>query len=379
MMPVGQGQAFPVPQVNLVDPITSKRLQLDTPFSDRLLHLDATDKMRLTFLNTFVVLPRAILRGLRGNSDFSFSDFLNVAKIPYYLGGAVLAASFAAGGAKKDFARQAVGVALYYLGVSAANHGINVLYKLRDGVDLSMRYRRFNGDIEKAFASTQFPRIDLLKEEDYRHMMDKMGIPETVADPHREVSDNIKNIISTSRADKLILGNVLAAIGAGYIARSDAWARLLDAGRLLKTIWRDPNGGGPLNRLSSSGEAMWGLARRGWSEKVFGYAGEKSPWLRRNVLLVGMAIIATTVAHCMGGRRSRNYESPLYTALAPEMNPKLTLLQPAQGNVARGSVFAVFEQARANATLASARTSANSASGAPSGVRHNAAHGGTVG
>jgi hypothetical protein len=343
------------PRVNLVDPITAHRLELDSPFTDKILHLSPWQKLKLDLRNTFVTIPQGVARGLKGDSNFSFSDFLNIAKIPYYAGGVVLALSFLAGRDRRNFTRQALGVVLYYLGVMATHKGIDALYKAKDGVDLDLRFRKANGDIEKVFASANWARFDLMDEEEYQRLMHEMGIPDNVASPHREVQDQLRRIITTSRADKLILGNVLAAIGAGYIARSDAWARLIGGGKTLMNVLRDPNGGHLPTRLRNAGTAFWGLIKRGVGEKITGYAGEPNPWMRKSILRAGAALVAGGLIHCLatGRGRSRSFESPLYTALAPEMNPDFTPAQPsAEKAVYRRPGFAYFEQLRANATVA---------------------------
>lgn len=355
-MPVASGMPKSAP-VNLVDPITSKRLNLDSPFKDRILQLNGRQKLKLALHNTFVTIPSAVYHGLRGDSSYSFSNFLNIAHIPYYLGGAFLAASFAAGRDRVNFVRQAIGVGLYYLGVAGANHGINALYKHKNGIDLDLRYRKSNGDIEKVFASADFPRFDLLSEEDYQRMARKMGVPDNVADPRHEVQENARRIISTSRADKLILGNLLAAVGAGYLARTNAWARLLGNQGVLKAIWTDPAGGNLLNRAANGVLAMVGLVERGIQEKITGYAGETNPLLRKSVLGAVALGAGYTVWHSLNAlHRRRDYESPLAMNMCPSMvQPEPTPTEALAKELARGSVFNVFEQARAEASLGGRR------------------------
>lgn len=341
-----------VPTVNLVDPITSKRLKLDSPFNDKLLVLTPKQKMKLGLYNTFVTLPQTVRQGLRGSSRFTFSDFLHVANIPYYLGGGFLALSFAAGRDKVNFVRQALGVGLYYLGVMGANAGINRLYKWKSGVDLNLRYQKPNGDIEKVFASTNFPRFDLLTESHYRTMGRKMGIPDNIADPHREIEEQTRRVISSARTDKLVLGNLLAAVGAGYLARSNAWARVLGGNGVLKAIWTDPKAGGLGQRLKNTQAAISGILGKGIQEKITGFAGERAPWLRRGVLGLTLMGTAGILYHVLTvNNRRRAYESPLITALAPEMNPDYTPAEPSERGLSRRAVFSMFEQERANATL----------------------------
>ena len=91
-------------------------------------------------------------RGLAGASDFSFFEFLQTAKFPYYVGGPVLAALFYAG-VKKDNMKAAksakmaakhiaLGVGLYYAGAALARFLVNTTTKLSRGIDLNQPYAR---------------------------------------------------------------------------------------------------------------------------------------------------------------------------------------------------------------------------------------------
>ncbi len=343
------------PPVNLVDPITSKKLKLYSPFNDRLLRLTPWQTFKLNLKNTFVTLPKTVYQGLRGDANFSFADLLNVSSIPYYLGGACLAASFAAGRDRVNFIRQAVGVGLYYLGVTAGNTAIDKTVKWRTGLDLNQRYRKSNGDIEKVSASVDWARFDLWSEQDYHHIAQKLGIPTSVADPKREVQEEVRRIISTARTDKLILGNLLAAVGAGYIARSDVWARLLGSGKDLKTAWKHPVGTGFTNRFVTVFDTLRGLLEPLKQEKLTGYVNETRPWLRKSVMGLALGSAGLILLHCLGINRQlkkRNYESPLTTALGAEINPQRHPNESYKNNdAARNAVFLAFERARADSTL----------------------------
>lgn len=311
----------------LVDPITRKKYGIESAFDDKLLRLNAWEKLKLNSKETFVTLPKNIYLGLKGDPHFTFSDYLNVTSVPYYLGGAVLALSFRAGRDKIGFARQAVGVGLYYAGVMAANKGIDAFYKARTGVDLNLKFCKANGDIEKVFASTDFPRTDLLKAEDHRKLMKKMGIPHDVADPKREIQDNLQSIISGSRADKLILGNILAAIGAGYIARSDAWGNVFKGWGNLKNVWdlKNKKEGPILERIANTGTHLNSKIADAVKEAFYSKAGDASAKYFRYATLGGAAsLVALIGAHgwITSNRMRKRYESPFITNLSPALAPE---------------------------------------------------------
>ncbi len=311
----------------LVDPITRKKYDLDTPFTDRLLKQTVPQKIKMSFQHGFVTLPKTIVQGLKGDNRFTFSDFLDVANIPYYLGGACLAGSFILGGDRFNGLRQGIGVATYFLGIAATNLGINEFFKYRTGIDLNQKYRKPNGDVEKVFASVDFPRLDLLSDAQYEKLIRKMGIPTNVADPKREVNDQTRQIISAARADKLILGNIAAAIGAGYIARNELWGRLLDSNSPLKAIWsKDAQQGDWMNRSQKTLEFFKAKIGPAVKEVFFGAANEANPWLRRS-LWGGLAASSGLVLwHCWNvmSRQDRPYLSPFLSNLPPELAPELS-------------------------------------------------------
>lgn len=321
-----QDKAVPFDEL-LADPITRKTYHLESAFDDELMRLNSLEKLQLGLKNTFVTLPKTVYHGLRGDSQFTLSDFLKVAAIPYYLGGIVLAGSFYVGRAKVPFARQSVGVLLYFLGMMAANKGINEFYKLKSGIDLDLRYRKPNGNIEKLFASVDFPRLDLLEETDYDLMARKMGVPNNIADRKREVNDQTRQIISAARTDKLILGNLLAAAGAGYIAQSDVWARLLGSEKNLKTIWGPDttNSGGFLDKLKYTTGVIRADIGTGIKEKISPSVGAGNQWMRKSLLATTAVSSGLLLWHswqATSGRQHKNYESPFISNLSPALSPE---------------------------------------------------------
>lgn len=176
----------------------------------------------------FVKMPETIANGLTGSSDFTFSDKMRLAKIPYYLGGAFLVSGFLAGGNKVEATRQAVAVVFYLAFMAMTKAGINLSYKAAYDLNLNRRYMTQTGRSERVFESADFPRFDLLKQEDYERYARGFGIPEDVNDLRGAVQERLKKAIVQSRTLKIVLGNLFAVLGAGFLSRTDMWFRSFD-------------------------------------------------------------------------------------------------------------------------------------------------------
>ena len=306
-----------------LDPVTRKALHLLPDAHEQILRLNTAQKLAINLQNAFINTPKQVLHGLQGDQDSTGAHLLNIATIPYYLGGAFLAGSFAAGGNRRAFIQQSVGVALYYMGISAANNSINGLCKATSGVDLDLRYKRPDGEIQKVYDSLDFSRSDLLEATDYDKMTRKMGIPGDIADPRQEVRQRSRLIASDAKTDKLVLGNLLAAIGAGWIARHVPWSRLMpqDIGREIVGVWRHDATKLP-EKFKQIGHILKETTGTIWTEAITGAPGEKEPNLRRGVL-GGMTILSGLlgwdIIHTAHSSDNRDYQAPQIDRLAPEL------------------------------------------------------------
>ena len=91
-------------------------------------------------------------RGLGGAPSFTFFEFLQTAKFPFYVGGPILAALFYAGvkkdnmkaasAAQKVAKHMALGVGLYYVGAGLARFVVNKTVKAARGFDLNQPYAK---------------------------------------------------------------------------------------------------------------------------------------------------------------------------------------------------------------------------------------------
>jgi hypothetical protein len=207
--------------ISLMDPATQYKTGVRTRMSEYIVPLNALQKANLSLQNLIIETPKSVWKGLSGDPRFEFSDKMRVAQIPYYLGGVALVASYLAPGgamAAKNALKPALACLGYFVGFPVANAVVNTLYKLRYGVDLGMKYHNNKGQIAGVFDSVMFDRDDLLSKDDLQTMRRKMNIPETIAAPDWEVRRQLDGIVPAARVSKILLGNVLAAVGAGYLA-----------------------------------------------------------------------------------------------------------------------------------------------------------------
>jgi hypothetical protein len=208
--------------------------------------------------------------------------------------------------------RQGAAVLMYLAGIAGTSAAINGLYKAKTGIDLGMLYRNGNGQVEKVFASADFPRFDLLQPRHYDAMVKKMGIPEDVNEPDGAVREQIRVAINRSRTMKLIVGNLISAIGAGYIARSDAWSAVSHLPSTLRSVWRDPG----LNigqKLASHVGVTFHTLAQPFIERLNVWKG---PWWKQATVYGGAALLAATALYTWyGGIQRRHYsrfmEGPL--------------------------------------------------------------------
>ncbi|EKE02757.1 MAG: hypothetical protein ACD_20C00337G0028 [uncultured bacterium] len=220
---------------------------------DEVLPSDLRTKFRVN-VNQASSLPEYAVRGLKGDPDANFFEFLQLAKIPYYVGGPVLAWCFAAGGkAAKEVTRQkAVGVGLFYLAAIMAGKAVNIPVKMFRGVDLDQSYKKIvrlrtrtpdglspmRKEYHKVYESIDFTYLDLLRQgEDkaiqnhrivnrtFDSIASKMGFSKSLNDSDSAVKPNIKKLIIMSRAWKYALTVPYAALAIG-LSSQDSWKTL---------------------------------------------------------------------------------------------------------------------------------------------------------
>lgn len=246
----------------------SKKEQNKNYKEDTIVSNGFLNKMKINVEKTadipFVHFPR----GLGGAPDFTFFEFLQTAKFPYYVGGPILAALFYAGvkkdnlksaqAAKHVAKRMAVGVALYYVGAMVAKSIINTTTKVLRGVDLNQPYVKAistdtnntgafkkSKEYHKLFESIDFTRTDMLyrkgKTPDeinatYKRYGKKYGVKDDTNDVDSTVKPLLKKTIVMARAWQYALTAFYVTLGIG-MANQSAWN--VDGGYGFKDTVKD--------------------------------------------------------------------------------------------------------------------------------------------
>ena len=197
------------------------------------------------FLSAFVDYP---VKGLMGDKNSNFYEFLTMGIVPYILGSAMFMAVFnitkhldAHG--KKVAAnvgrKMALGVIFYGVFKSLSKNLVTAPIKKFTGVDTELPYQNkvynlpkdaedsANIDIQwqqrTVFDSKEFYRKDLLDREYFNGVAKKLGLGEDLNDSISETSPIIQNIVSTSNIAKSISSYCWAGVGVG-LATQDAWS-----------------------------------------------------------------------------------------------------------------------------------------------------------
>ena len=266
-----------------------------------------TDK----FTKAFTKYPA---KGLKGDKNANFYEFLTMGTVPYVLGSAALMGVFNL--ANKYFTpfaqskagslgkKMALGVLFYGVAKEASKALINKPVKALTGVDTEMPYAKvveglpkFEGDKDtksieyhKVFESVEFPRYDLLygkdekRNEYYDNVAKKLGLGENLKSSDKEVKPRIKEIVSKSNSAKSIASYLWAGVGVG-LAVQKPWDHFFTAttkGQGIKKVGNCIKSFGR-NFVDSAKELWTGGANPTKGQKIAGKA------------LIGAAVAATVL------------------------------------------------------------------------------------
>lgn len=213
------------------------------------------------FSNAITLYPA---KGLKGNKNANFYEFLTMGTVPYLVGSGMLMAVFNM--ANKHFGaferskagplgkKMAMGVLFYGLAKQASKTLINTPVKLMTGVDSELPYAKViyelpddinDTDItsieyHKVFESVEFPRWDLLYGDEtkgqkrnyyFDKVAKKLGMGTNLNDSDQEVKPRIKEIIVKSNVAKNISSYLWAALGVG-LAFQKPWENFFNVATL---------------------------------------------------------------------------------------------------------------------------------------------------
>lgn len=204
-------------------------------------------------MSAFVDYP---IKGLKGDINTNFYEFLTMGTVPYLLGSAMFMLVFNALNIGKHLnprdskyssaigKKMALGIILYGVLKNLSKNLVTKPVKIATGVDIELPYENkvvnlpknadesANIDIvlqqRKVFDSREFFRKDLLQKSYYENIAKKLGLGDDLNDPVSETTPIIQNIISTATTGKNITSYTWAAVGV-CLAAQNSWLDFFDA------------------------------------------------------------------------------------------------------------------------------------------------------
>lgn len=234
----------------------AKKLKYD---HDTLLKNNLVNRTRIAFDKLSNAATIYTAKGITGNKNANFYEFLTMGTIPYILGSLTFMGvfnsaakhfdSFSRSRAYKLGNKMALGVIFYALGKSLSKSLVSTPVRLATGVDINLPYAKVNYELpenkndtditsieyHKVYESVEFPRWDLLYNYEkngqsrnayYDKVAKKLGMGTDLKDSDQEVKPRIKEIITKTTAIKNIVPYLWAALGVG-IAVQKPWETFL--------------------------------------------------------------------------------------------------------------------------------------------------------
>lgn len=229
------------------------------------------------------------VKGLKGDINSNFYEFLTMGIVPYLAGSAMFMVVFNIVNKFLDAASQkkassigkkmALGVVLYGVMKSLSQNLVTKPVKIATGVDTEMPYENIvyplpksageDANIEiqhqqrKVFDSKEFFRKDLLDREYFDDVAKKLGLGENLNDSVTEASPIIQNIIATTNTAKSLASYSWAAVGVG-LAVQNSWDDFLGSfSKMSKGIPAGKEGffEKAICRLQNTGENVWNITK----------------------------------------------------------------------------------------------------------------------
>lgn len=189
------------------------------------------------------------VKGLQGDINSNFYEFLTMGTVPYIAGSAMFMVVFnclnkIAPKASKLGKKMALGVLLYGVFKNISKNLVTKPIKAATGVDTEMPYENIvyplpkeagdaaNIEVQhqqrKVFDSKEFFRKDLLDRNYFDGVAKKLGLGENLNDSITETTPIIQNIVATSNTAKSLSSYCWAGVGVA-LATQDAWSNFFDS------------------------------------------------------------------------------------------------------------------------------------------------------
>lgn len=253
------------------------------------------------FTNAITLYPA---KGLKGNRNANFYEFLTMGQVPYLIGSGMLMAVFNFANKHYDaFAKQsagplgkhmALGVLFYGLAKEMSKPLVSKPIQLLTGVDTEVPYAKVNYELpddindtditsieyHKVFESVEFPRWDLLymdaksgkpRNAYYDKVAKKLGLGSNLKDSDQEVKPRIKEIVVKSNVAKNISSYLWAATGVA-LAFQKPWEEFFDVATLK--FWKGKEFKKSLSTFGKSMERSLKSFYNGDGSKLGKYTGK---------------------------------------------------------------------------------------------------------
>lgn len=208
------------------------------------------------------------VKGLKGDVNSNFYEFLTMGIVPYIAGSATLMFVFNAANKYLNlFAKEkastygkkmAMGVLFYGLLKTISKKFVTIPVKQATGIDTELPYENIvynlptqageNANIEiqhqqrKVYDSKEFFRKDLLKREYFDNVAKKLGMGDNLNDSVSEVTPIIQNVVATTNTAKSLSSYLWAGVGVG-MAVQDCWKDFFNTISNRQKFVKDKNSG----------------------------------------------------------------------------------------------------------------------------------------
>ena len=242
-----------IEKINLSKNIINFRSNSDKEKNEnetRILPNTAKTRVRQGFQKTTSAFIDYPVKGLQGDINSSFYEFLTMGIVPYIIGSGMFMLGFncingqLSPRARVNGKKMALGVVLYGVMKNLSKNLVTIPVKKATGVDTEMPYENIvyplpkeageNASIEvqhqqrKVFDSKEFYRKDLLTRDYFDKIAKKIGLGENLNDSITETSPIIQNIVATSNLAKSMTSYAWAAVGVA-LATQDSWTNFFDS------------------------------------------------------------------------------------------------------------------------------------------------------
>ncbi len=271
---------------------------------DTLLQNNFSTRFRIgmdKFTNAITLYPA---KGLKGNRNANFYEFLTMGQVPYLIGSGMLMAVF--NGARHFFSpdaqkaaaplgkKMALGVIFYGLAKEFSKNLVTSPVHWITGVDTNLPYAKVNYELpddiydtditsieyHKVFESVEFPRWDLLYMDSssgkprntyFDKVAKKLGLGTNLKDSDQEVKPRIKEIVVKTNLAQNLSSYLWAATGVA-LAFQKPWEEFFNVATLK--FWKPKEFGKSLSIFAKSLERSLYNFYKGDGSKYSKYTGK---------------------------------------------------------------------------------------------------------